>query len=132
MYSGYILFCNKTTIGQCLSQRFYTCSDTRKDEVGEVKKGSVLFLYNTETHTVVGPFTAASEGAERIETGAWTSEIDDHSASANVKLEWENLHVIKNANERFPFLNNPGKCQLSTLKVQTLLDALKEAPKFEG
>jgi hypothetical protein len=132
MYSGYVLFCNKTTIGQCLSKRLYTCSDARKGEVGEVKKGSVLFMYNTDSRTLVGPFTAASEGAARIETGAWTSEIDEHSASANVKLEWENLHLIKNANERFPFLSKPEKCQLSTMKVQTLLDALKEAPIFEG
>jgi hypothetical protein len=89
-------------------------------------------MYNTDTRTLVGPFTAASEGAARIETGAWTSEIDEHSASANVKLEWENLHIIKDANERFLFLSKPEKCQLSTMKVQTLLDALKEAPKFEG
>jgi hypothetical protein len=132
MYSGYVLFCNKTTIGQCLSKRLYACSDERKAEIGEVKKGSVLFMYNTETRMLVGPFTAASEGATRIETGAWTSEIDEHSASANIKLEYENVHVIKNANERFPFLTKPEKCQLSTMKVQTLLDALKEAPKFEG
>jgi hypothetical protein len=132
MYSGYVLFCNKTTIGQCLNKRLYTCADERKDEVQEVKKGSVLFMYNTETRTLVGPFTAASQGATRIETGAWTSEIDEHSASANIKLEWENLHIIKDANERFPFLNKPEKCQLSTMKIQTLMDALKEAPKFEG
>jgi hypothetical protein len=98
----------------------------------KVKRGSVLFMYDSEDKSVVGPFTAAGEGASRIETGAWRSEIDEHSASANVKVEWEDLHIIKNAGERFPFLNKPQKCQLSSLQVQTLMEALKEAPVFQG
>jgi hypothetical protein len=131
MYSGYILFCNKTSLGQCLNKRLYTCADSHGDEVKAIKKGSVLFAYNPETKTLVGPFTAASGGAERIETGAWTSKIDEHSASANVKLEWEDLHSMKNADESFPFLAKFEKCELSTMRVQTLLDALKEAPTFK-
>ena len=132
MYSGYVLFCGKTTFGQCLSKRLYTCTDSYKDEVAGIKRGSVLFMYNVETKTLVGPFTAATQGATRIETGTWNSEIDEHSASENIKLEWEDLHVISNARERFSFLDKPEKCELSTLKVQTLLDALKEAPLFQG
>jgi hypothetical protein len=132
MYSGYVLFCNKTTFGNCLSKRIYSCSDGRAKEVSGIRRGSVLFMYNPETRNLVGPFTAASEGATRIETGTWSSKIDEHSASENVKLEWEDLHVISDAGERFPFLNKPEKCELSSLKVQTLLDALKEAPIFQG
>ena len=132
MYSGYVLFCSKATLGQCLSKRLYSCADTHTDEVAKIKRGSVLFLYDPLGKTLVGPLTAASEGATRVETGTWRSEIDEHSASANVKLEWEDMHAIKNAGERFPFLTKPEKCQLSSLRVQTLLDALKEAPKFEG
>ena len=132
MYSGYVLFCGKTALGQCLSKRLYTCADSFKDEVTTIKRGSVLFIFNPETRILVGPFTAASEGAKRIETGTWNSKIDEHSASENIKLEWEDLHSITDANERFPFLNKPKKCELSTLKVQTLLDALKEAPVFQG
>ncbi len=132
MYSGYVLFCGKTTFGQCLSKRLYTCADSHKDEVARIKRGSVLFIYNPETKALVGPFTAASEGATRIETGAWTSKIDEHSASENIKLEWEDLHIIDNAAQRFSFLDHPEKCELSTLTVQTLLDALMEAPVFQG
>ncbi len=89
-------------------------------------------MYNSETQTLVGPFTAASQGAERIETGTWDSDVDEHSASANVKLEWENPHIIQKAEERFPFLKNPKKCELSPLWTHELLDALKNAPIFEG
>jgi hypothetical protein len=132
MYSGYVLFCGKTTVGNCLAKKLYTCSEANKGEVATIKKGSVLFMYNTESRTLVGPFTAASQGATRIETGAWDTEVDEHSASENIKLEWEDLHVIDNADKKFPFLNKPEKCELHTLKVQTLLDALKEAPVFRG
>ena len=132
MYSGYVLFCNKTTLGQCVSKRQYTCTDSHKSEVETIKKGSILFIYDSASKSLVGPFTAATESASRIETGAWSTRIDDHSASANVKLEWEDLHVIHNAAEKFPFLNEPEKCELSTLRIQTLLDALKEAPTFQG
>jgi hypothetical protein len=132
MYTGYVLFCGKTTFGQCLSKKLYTCADSHKDEVAGISRGSVLFMYNPETRDLVGPFTAASMGATRIETGAWTSKIDEHSASENIKLEWEDLHIVNAADDRFPFLKNPEKCELSTLRVQTLLDALKEAPVFQG
>ncbi len=131
MYSGYVLFCGKSEFGKCLSNRTYSCTDKQGDEVASIKKGSVLFIYNPDDKTLVGPFTAASEGASRIETGAWTSHIDEHSASANVKLEWEDLHIVKDAASRFSFLAKPEKCELSSLRVQTLLDALKESPAFE-
>ena len=31
--------------------------------------------------------------------------MDEHSASENIKLEWEDLHVIDNADKQFPFLD---------------------------
>jgi len=77
MYSGYLLFCGKTAFGECLSKRLYACTDEHKNEVRTIRKGSVLFMYNPETRTLIGPFTAASEGATRIETGAWTSKVDE-------------------------------------------------------
>ncbi len=132
MYSGYILFCSNMTFGKCLNKRLYTCADTHTDEVATIPRGSVLFLYNPESRTLVGPFTAAEKGATRIETGTWSSAVDEHSASENIKLEWEDLHFIENADERFPFLKNLEKCELATLRVQTLLDELKQAPSFQG
>lgn len=132
MYSGFVLFCSKTTFGQCVSKRLYMCSDSHKGEAETIKRGAVLFMYDPQNKALVGPFTAASEGATRIETGAWRSEIDQTSFSGNVKLDWENLHIIKDAGERFPFLSNSEKCELTTLQVQTLMDALKAAPTYQG
>jgi hypothetical protein len=132
MYSGYVLFCGKTEFAKCLNKRLYTCADSNQAEVAAIKQGSVLFMYNPETRALVGPFTAASEGAARIETGAWNSKIDAHPPSADIKVEWEDLHIIEKADAQFPFLEKPEKCGLSTLRVQALLDALKEAPVFQG
>jgi hypothetical protein len=131
MYSGYVLFCNKVTMGQCVSKRQYTCSDTHKDEVESIKRGSILFMYDPDAKTLLGPFTAAEEGASRIETGAWSTLINEHSASANVNLEWEDLHLIKNADEQFPFLNKLKTCSLSSLEVQEVMTSLKKAPAFQ-
>ncbi len=132
MNTGYVLFCNKKSLTQCLSRRLFACEGEYAGEVKMVPKGAVLFVYNDESKTLIGPFTAASKGASKIETGTWNSEIDLHSASANVKLEWEDLHIMENAGERFPFLRKPETCMLSSMKVQTLLAALKDAPKFQG
>jgi hypothetical protein len=57
-------------------------------------------------------------------------DIDEHSASENVKLEWENLHRLENAPKNLPFLENPKTCELSTTQTQRALDLLKEAPLY--
>ncbi len=131
MNTGYVLFCGQTGFSHCISKRLYACQDQHKDEVATIKRGSVLFIYNTETESLVGPFTAANEGASRVETGTWRSVIDEHSASENIKLEWEDLHVIEKAGDRFEFLKNPEKCEVSPIWTQELLDALAEAPKYQ-
>ena len=120
------------TLGQCVNKRQYTCTDSHKGEVQTIKQGSVLFMYDPEAKSLMGPFTAAEEGASRIETGAWSTRIDEHSASANVKLEWEDLHLIKNVDEQLPFLSKLKTCALSTLQVQEAMASLKEAPLYQA
>jgi len=120
------------TLGQCVNKRQYACSDNHKGEVQAIKQGSVLFLYDPDVKSLLGPFTAAEEGASRIETGAWSTKIDEHSASANVKLEWEDLHLIDNVDEQLPFLSKLKTCALSTLQVQEVMTALREAPSTQA
>jgi hypothetical protein len=108
----------------------YTCADKETAPTAKVKVGSVIFLYNTEAGTLVGPFTALSEGAETVDAGAWKADIDDHSASQNVKLEWEELHTLVNAAEKLPFLKEPKTCALTTTQTQRALDLLKQAPLY--
>jgi hypothetical protein len=71
MNNGYVLFCGQIAFERCISKRLYSCSDSHKDEVSKMKPGSILFIYNNQTDSLVGPFTAAEEGATRVETGTW-------------------------------------------------------------
>jgi hypothetical protein len=57
-------------------------------------------------------------------------EVDEHSASENVKLEWEELHRLENASAQLPFLEAPKTCELSTTQTQRILDLLKQAPVY--
>lgn len=130
MYSGYVLYCNKAEQEQCLREKQYACAEKKPAPTGKIKVGSIIFLYNNEDTSLLGPFTALSEGAETVDTGAWAMEIDEHSASQNVKLEWENLHRLENAPAKLPFLESPKTCELSTTQTQRMLDLLKQAPLY--
>lgn len=89
-------------------------------------------MYNVESRTLVGPFTAVTENANQIEPGTWSTEINPDSLSGNIKVEWEDLHIIENALDRYTFLRDPKTCELPTLTVQTLLEDLKNAPFYRG
>jgi hypothetical protein len=130
MYSGYVLFCNQTEQEQCLRRKQYTCAGKRPAPIAKIKVGSIIFLYNVDDRSLLGPFTALSEGGGTVDTGAWAMNINEHSASENVKLEWEDLHRIENAPAKLPFLETPKTCELSTTQTQRALDSLKQAPLY--
>ena len=130
MYSGYVLYCNNTTQDQCLRQKHYTCADKKTAPTTKIREGSIIFLYNSDDMSLLGPFTALSEGGETVDTGAWAMKIDEHSASENVKLEWENLHRLENAPKTLAFLKTPKNCELSTTQTERALDLLKQAPLY--
>ena len=128
MYSGYVLLCTNASQEQCLRRKLYTCTDKKNMPKEEIKIGSVIFLYNIDDKSLLGPFTALSEGAGTVDTGAWAMDIDEHSASENVKVEWEMVNRLENAPEKLPFLNDPKTCALSTTQTQRILDLLKKSP----
>ncbi len=128
MYSGFVLFCSNTTQEQCLRQKQYTCADKENVPTAKIKVGSIVFLYNTDDKSLLGPFTALSEGGGEVDTGAWEMRIDEHSASENVKLEWEDLRRLENAPATLPFLESPKTCELTTTQTQRALDVLMQAP----
>ena len=130
MYSGFVLFCSKVSQEQCLRQKQYTCADKETVPVAKIKVGSIIFLYNVDDKSLPGPFTALNEGGGEVDSGAWSMKIDEHSASENVKLEWEDLHRLENAPSELPFLVTPKSCELSTAQTQRALDELKQAPLY--
>lgn len=130
MYDGYIFFCNKTSLQQCLSSKLYTCADEKtkpKDE--DIKAGSIIFLFNVEDKSLLGPFTAMREEDE-LDAGAWAMDVDTHIPSEDLKVAWEDLHIIKNAPETLPFLKDPKTCKLTTMQTQRALDLLKQGELY--
>jgi hypothetical protein len=129
MYNGYVFFCSKTDVQQCLSAKRYTC--TSKSKPAEpIKEGSVIFLYNTDDKTLLGPFTALTEGADELDAGTWTMEIDEHIPSENVKVVWEGLHIIVGAERELPFLLEHKTCKLGFTQTQRVLDLLRQGEPY--
>ena len=130
MYDGYVFFCNKTSQQQCLSRRRYTCADQKTKPTDEIKEGSVIFLYNIDDKSLLGPFTALTEGADELDAGTWAMNVETHIPSEDLKVTWEDLHLIQNASAELPFLADPKTCRLSTTQTQRVLDLLKQGPLY--
>ena len=129
MYDGYVFFCDKSSLQQCISNKRYTCVG-EKAKPEELKAGSVIFLYNSDDKTLLGPFTTESEGDE-LDEGTWVEHVEEESMPyESVKVAWEDLHTIQNAPEKLPFLNDPKTCKLTTTQTQRALDLLRQGKPY--
>jgi hypothetical protein len=131
MYDGYIFYCTKETQQQCLSNKRYTCTDQKTKPTEKIKEGSIIFLYNTDNKTLLGPFTALTEGGNQLDAGTWAMDVDTHIPSEDIKVTWEDLHLLQDAPAKLAFLNEPPKsCKLSFTQTQRVLDLLKESELY--
>jgi len=126
MYDGYVLFCNESSVQQCLSKKRYMCADKETPKImAEIKANSIVFLFNTIDMSLLGPFTALPEGDD-LDAGAWAMDIDEKMEPyANLNVTWEDLHLLKNAPDQLPFLREAKTCKLTTTQTQRALDLLK-------
>lgn len=129
MYDGYVFFCEKSSVQQCISNKRYMCTgEQAKPE--ELKEGSVVFLFNVEDKSLLGPFTTLPEGDE-LDAGTWVENVEEqHMPYESVKVTWEDLHTIQNAPEKLPFLTNFKTCKLTTTQTQRVLDLLKQGQLY--
>lgn len=130
MYVGYVFVCNSASFKDCVKNKRYSCSGEQVDIAQEIETDAVVFLYVSESDTLIGPFTVMDNSRANLQPGTWTSSIDRRSLSENIKVEWEDLHELKNAQEKFPFLKDWSTCSLNQSQIQEMLDALKESPKM--
>ncbi|MCW4024010.1 MAG: hypothetical protein NWF01_03130 [Candidatus Bathyarchaeota archaeon] len=96
----------------------------------KIIQGTVLFLYNTDDKSLLGPFTSLTEGGTELDAGAWAMDIEEESISENVKVTWEDLHIMQNAPEKLPFLNDPKTCKLTDTQTIRILNLLKAEPLY--
>ena len=132
MYVGYVFVCNSTSFKDCVKNKRYTCASEQVDVAKEIETDAIIFLHVPESNKLIGPFTVADEKRTNLQPGTWTSSIDQRSLSGNIKIEWEELHELEKAQEKFSFLKDLNTCTLSQSQIQEMLDALKEAPKLES
>jgi len=130
MYDGYVIICNKESQQECLSKKHYTCAGKESAIVEDMKTNSIVFLYNTDDKSLLGPFTVLPEGDD-LDAGAWAMDIDENiEPYADVNVTWEDLHILQSAPEQLPFLNDFKICKLTTTQTQRALDILKQGPLY--
>jgi hypothetical protein len=130
MYDGHIFLCTKETQQQCLSNKRYTCADGITKPSEQIKEGSIIFLYNLDDKSLLGPFTALTPGGDQLDAGTWRMDVDKHIPSEDITVTWEDLHIIENAPKELPFLNEPKTCKLTTVQTQRILDLLKNGELY--
>lgn len=130
MYDGYVFLCNKQTQQQCLSTKHYTCMSENNKPSETIREGSVIFLYNVDDHTLLGPFTALTEGGEELDSGTWRMDVDTHIPSEDIKVNWENLRIIEHADRDLPFLVDMKTCKLGFTQTQRALDLLMQGELY--
>jgi Development and cell death domain len=129
MQTGYVFLCNRAVMSECARNRRLSCSGKQTKVAQELKPNTIIFLFNDATGTLLGPFTVAP-GPEDLVKGAWYSSVNRESFSGNIRIDWEELHELKNAPEKIPLLRNTNECALSVLQTQELLTELKKAPSY--
>jgi hypothetical protein len=129
MYVGHVFLCNADSLKDCTKRRLFTCSGENVQIVREMEVGSIVFFLNMDSNTLVGPFTVSGSSETDLKPGTWR-DVTDTRTNAGIRVEWEDLHELKNAQDMFPFLKDINVCKLSHFQTQDLLNALKEAPSF--
>ncbi len=114
---------------ECMRNKRFSCSGKQVKVYKELEMNTIIFLFNNETDTLLGPFTVV-QGPEDLEKGTWYSSVEENSFSENIKVEWERLHELKNATDKIPFLKEIKECALTDLQTQELLSTLKDAPLY--
>jgi hypothetical protein len=130
MYAGYVFLCNTASVQQCVKRKQFACSAEAAETAEDIGDGSLVFLFNKQTNTLVGPFTAVASMKSGLEEGAWVEEVQEETLSEDFRVEWETLHELKNAVERFDFLKGLKDCKLDQFRTKDVLSALRDAPPY--
>lgn len=130
MYAGYVFLCDDPTLKQCLERKLFSCP-ADPESAQDIGEDSVVFFLNEDSGSLLGPFTAVESDEARLEPGTWVEKVDEQDLSSNVRVEWEQLHELKEADVKFPFLRTKKVCKLTNVETQNLLNELKNAPLFD-
>lgn len=128
---GYLFLCSNRTQNECFKKKIFGLTRKYLGWVEQIKIGTPLFLYNIDSKTLFGPFRAASEGKWNIDPAAWEN-VRPLVFPAQVRVDWDELHKIKEAYKRWDFLKDRNLCKLTLKQTNALKDALEEAPLYNS
>lgn len=97
------------------------------DDVKKIQVGDPVFLFNIETGTLFGPFTAASRPKTHLDPYAFLSS--GRTYPAQVLVSWSRLNQVRDAS-RLSFFNEGLRCVLSDDETVEVLLLLSEAPYY--
>lgn len=123
MYWKFI--CTSNTEAECFQRGLFGASDKFWNEVKDIKKGDIIFLFNIETDVIFGPFVAADDGSRDLEKDAWSGRFP-----AQVRVEWKLLSFIREASRKFNFLKEKS-LKLSDEQGAELLNSLAYCPSSD-
>ena len=126
---GYLFLTSRLTQKECFEKKLFGHSRKQLRIVEKITKGSPVFLFHTDTKSLIGPFVAASDGKYNIDPDAWTT-IYRYGFPSQVRVEWKELHEIREAPTILPFLNIYYHYQLSQEETKAISSALRNAPPF--
>jgi hypothetical protein len=127
--AGYLFRCGSKTQDECFRRRLLASISKHWESVKKIKPLDLLFLYNIKSKDLIGPFTAESEGGWEIDSEAW-AYMRPIKFPAQVRVNWNELHVLRNADNHFKFLSSRETCELTEEQTDALLSALSRAPPY--
>ncbi len=72
---SYIFRCNKKTKDEVFQRMLFGEEEGVWGTMSQIKPDDFLFLYNTSTFEISGPFKPTSQPAKTIEKGAWLGKF---------------------------------------------------------
>lgn len=132
MYQGYLFLCESKSVNNCVKNKKISCSEKQVNVAKEIQNGALVFLLNSESNILIGPFTVSEDFKRGLEPGTWNTSLDDESLSGNLIVSWESLHELKDATKKISFLANIKNCKLTHFQIQQLLEILKKSPEYKN
>ena len=132
--NGCVFACTEKSENECLEKRLFGAGKIHEDKVLNVKKGTILFLYNLNSSVLYGPFKAVSDGQKNIEPKMWRGfypyqvKVKQYNESIQkitqfdqieeiLELDWkDNLLDSKSTKYLMDLLENPTEIDLESIQ----------------
>ncbi len=124
---GYIFACTNKTEQECFERMLFSTNKLYADNILQVRKGDLLFLFNMDRDILHGIFKAKSEGRKDIMPDAWRGRYP-----YQVKVEKEDgAKAIKDAKKILSQLGINWRNILNDEQLNSLLNYIQKPTEFD-